>query len=468
MGREAPLRLLARLWRGRDLDAPLVDLCRQEFIYERAGGDEPVFVFKHALTQDVAYDSLLSRSRREVHLEAARALEELYGDRLEEMTATLAYHYARTDLIDDAVTWLVRAAERAARVYANAEAILHLDLAARRLQRLPEGEDRDRRMLDVALRHAHSLYFLGRFRESVDVLLPHEARVSRLDDPALSGAYAFWLAHMYSRLGDQRHATMNAERAIEAATDAGDDATLGKAHGLLALEGHWSGRTKDGIAHGARAVQLLKSRSDQRWWLGMTHFYLAMNHLLTGRFDAALEEAARADAVGKEIGDPRLQAYAGFTVGWVEVTRGHSAEAIDICRRALEQAPDRVSRAYASMILGYALLEHGEHLDALQRLQPTVAELEGFGFPQWQALAGAFAAEALRREGRVAEAEAWVERALQVATAAEYWYAAGFAQRTAGRVLRDKGCVDEAKAKFADAKDTFERIGAAFEAARTH
>ena len=87
--------------------------------------------------------------------------------------------------IDEAVTWLLRAAERAARVYANAEAILHLDLAMRRLQRLPEGEDRDRRMLDVALRHAHSLYFLGRFRESVDVLLPHEARLSRLNDAAL-------------------------------------------------------------------------------------------------------------------------------------------------------------------------------------------------------------------------------------------------------------------------------------------
>ena len=89
--------------------------------------------------------------------------------------------------IDESVTWLVRAAERAARVYANAEAILHLDLAARRLQRLPEGDERDRRMLDVALRHAHSLYFLGRFRESVDVLLPHEARLSRLNDAALGG-----------------------------------------------------------------------------------------------------------------------------------------------------------------------------------------------------------------------------------------------------------------------------------------
>jgi serine/threonine protein kinase/class 3 adenylate cyclase/tetratricopeptide (TPR) repeat protein len=466
VGREASFRLLARLSQGRDLDAPLLDVCRQEFMYERAGGDEPVFVFKHALTQDVAYDSLLSRSRRALHLEAARALQELYGDRLDEMTETLAYHYARTDLIDDAVTWLVRAAERAARVYANAEAILHLDLAARRLQRLPEGDDRDRRMLDVALRHAHSLYFLGRFRESVDVLLPHEARVSRLDDPALSGAYAFWLAHMYSRLGDQRRATASAERAIEAATDANDNATLGKAHGLLALEGHWSGQTKDGIAHGTKAVKLLKPRSDQRWWLGMTHFYLAMNHVLTGRFEAALDEAARADDIGKEIGDPRLQTYAGFTVGWVEASRGRTAEAIDASRRSFEGAPDRVSRAYASMILGYAQLEHGEHLQALERLQPLVAELEGFGFPQWQGLAAVFAAEALRREGRLDEAEPLVERGLRVATAAEYWYAVGFAQRTAGRIARDQGLAEEAAAKFAEAVSTFDRIGAAFEAAR--
>ena len=135
-----PRRLLERLSQGRDLDGPLDELCRQEFMYERVGGDEPVFVFKHALTQDVAYDSLLSRSRRELHLQTARALEELYSDRLDEMTATLAYHYARTDLIDESVMWLLRAAERAARVYANAEAILHLDLAARRLQRMPEGE----------------------------------------------------------------------------------------------------------------------------------------------------------------------------------------------------------------------------------------------------------------------------------------------------------------------------------------
>jgi predicted ATPase len=135
------------------------------FLYEKPGADEPAVIFKHALTQDVTYDSLLARTRRELHLRTAEALAGLYSDR-DDVAATLAYHYARTDLVDEAVRWLIRAADRAAQLYANAEAVLHLDLAARRLQRLPEGPDRDRRMLDVALRHAHSLYFLGRFRKA--------------------------------------------------------------------------------------------------------------------------------------------------------------------------------------------------------------------------------------------------------------------------------------------------------------
>src|SRR5207237_8037502 len=102
---------------------------------------------------DAADGSLLARQRPALELRGASALKEPAADRLDEVTATLAYHYARTDLVDDAVTWLMRAADQAAAVYANAEAILYLDLAARRLERLPEGSDCDRRILQVALRH---------------------------------------------------------------------------------------------------------------------------------------------------------------------------------------------------------------------------------------------------------------------------------------------------------------------------
>jgi len=467
IGREVPLGLLRRVWSGpADFDAELMELCRLEFLYERPTGDEPTYVFKHALTQDVAYDSLLTRTRRELHVRTAQALEELFADRLDDMAATLGYHYARTDLLGEAVTWLSRAADGAARDYANAEALLHLDLAARRLQLLPEGPERDRRMLDVALRQAYSLYFLGRFQDSVDVLLPHEARLERLDDAALTGACSFWLAHMYTRIGDPR-AGESARRAIDAATAAGDDGTVGKAYGVLATESYWAGRPTEGIAHGMRSIGLLEPRPEDRWWLGMSHFYLAYSHKLLGDFEAALADTTRADGAGRDIDDPRLQTYAGYMAGWVEASRGNHDEAVARCRRSVELAPDRVSQAYASLFLGYALLEKGDHEQAQDVLRPIVSELEDFPFPFYLALAVTFIGETLRLQERLDEAAGSVERGLQAATRVGYAYGIGFAHRIAGRIARDRGSALEASTEFQQALQIFERAEAVFEVART-
>ena len=169
LGREFPLRLLDRVWDGPGALHPhLLELKRLEFVYERAGAEEPVYVFKHALTQDVAYEGLLTHRRQALHGAAGRALEELYADRLDEVDGALAYHYARSEVADKAVTYLVRLADKAARVYANTDALTHLTEALAHLERLPEGRARDRLVIDIALRQGFSLYFLGRFAESVD------------------------------------------------------------------------------------------------------------------------------------------------------------------------------------------------------------------------------------------------------------------------------------------------------------
>ena len=405
-------------------------------------------------------------TRRELHLRTAEALAELYGDR-DDLAATFAYHYARTDLVDEAVRWLIRAADRAARVYANAEAVLHLDLAARRLQRLPEKPDRDRRMLDVALRHAYSLYFLGRFRESVEVLLPHEARLARLNEPALTAAYSFWLAHMHSRLGDQRRACDNAARAIEAATRAGDEATLGKAHGLLVLEGHWSGNTADGISHGRTSLGLLRAHPQQRWWLGMTHFYLAMNHLVQGDFETALAEANRADAVGKEIGDPRLQTYAAFAVG---LGRGHTPERCGRCC-GMSAQPRAGARSRQSRL---CINGAGIRSDRTGRSRPGAdnprtdgCRTGGIRFPAvaWlrcRADGGDIPdryTTRCRRNPRRARPGRHDTRAILVRCR--------LCSAIAARIALDRGAWDEATATFDDAARTFERIGAWFEAQQT-
>ena len=80
-------------------------------------------MFKHALTQEVVYESLPVAHRHALHAAAARALERLYEGRLEEADDRLAYHYARTDQADRAVECLSRVAEKAARGHAHAEAL---------------------------------------------------------------------------------------------------------------------------------------------------------------------------------------------------------------------------------------------------------------------------------------------------------------------------------------------------------
>ena len=116
LGREFSPTVLNALWEGSDSpDLLLPELKRLEFLYERPGAEEPIYVFKHALTQEVAYDSLLTTRRQALHAVAGQALEVLYADQLEDVIDRLAYHYAHTDESTKAIEYLRRFAEQAAR-----------------------------------------------------------------------------------------------------------------------------------------------------------------------------------------------------------------------------------------------------------------------------------------------------------------------------------------------------------------
>src|SRR5262249_58904235 len=109
---------LSALWDTPDgLEGHLAELKRLEFLYERTEAREPVYVFKHVLTQEVAYDSLLTSRRQALHATAGRALESFYAERLEEVYDRLAYHYARTAESVKAIDYLSRFADKAARGY---------------------------------------------------------------------------------------------------------------------------------------------------------------------------------------------------------------------------------------------------------------------------------------------------------------------------------------------------------------
>jgi predicted ATPase len=145
LGREFPLGLVQRVTRAShdELEAMLSRLQVGEFIYEQPAFPEAEYIFKHALTQEVAYGSLLIERRKQIHESAGQALESMYAEQLEDHLSELAHHYSRSANTSKAIEYLRRASERAIERSANAEAIAQLTAALDLLKTLSDSLTRE-------------------------------------------------------------------------------------------------------------------------------------------------------------------------------------------------------------------------------------------------------------------------------------------------------------------------------------
>lgn len=123
-----------------DLDRALWQLEQHDLVYLDRVVPEEEYSFKHVFTRDTVYASLLRKRRGALHLAAARAIEELYADRLEEQVERLAYHFERTDDAARAATYLFRAGEKSRRAHLNEEALEAFHHALERLATLADDE----------------------------------------------------------------------------------------------------------------------------------------------------------------------------------------------------------------------------------------------------------------------------------------------------------------------------------------
>ncbi|MFL6234935.1 MAG: AAA family ATPase [Thermoanaerobaculia bacterium] len=132
-------------------------LVQAELVYRKGFGGQARYLFKHALVQDAAYESLLKRERQQIHRRIAETLVTRFPETAETAPETLAHHYTEAGLIEPAIDFWVRAGRLASRRSADSEAISHLDRALRLLQGLTAGPERDRRELRIQNSRAAAL-----------------------------------------------------------------------------------------------------------------------------------------------------------------------------------------------------------------------------------------------------------------------------------------------------------------------
>ena len=159
IGREFAYRILATITeRKEDLKSSLVSLQNLEFIYEKQLFPELEYIFKHALVQEVSYNSLLLNRKKRIHEKIGRAIEELYAERLEEYYGLLAYHYVRSAHTEKALEYLDLANKKAARASAMEDAKEYFEKSMALLDTLPEKEENWERR--ISLLSNQSIVFL--------------------------------------------------------------------------------------------------------------------------------------------------------------------------------------------------------------------------------------------------------------------------------------------------------------------
>ncbi len=159
IGRQFPVSLIRQVIEQSEdaLYRVLSSLQRKEFLYEQPAFPESEYIFKHALTQEVAYGTVLQEQRKALHERTGQAIEALYRTKLEAHYSDLAHHYSRSGNAAKAVEYLVLAGQQAARQSANEEAITHLTTALALLKTLPDTAARARQELTLHLSLGASL-----------------------------------------------------------------------------------------------------------------------------------------------------------------------------------------------------------------------------------------------------------------------------------------------------------------------
>ena len=438
IGREFGLRLLTRISEmAEEVPRYLDTLKHLELIHEKRFFPELEYIFKHAVTQDVAYQSLLVQKRKELHGAIGRAMEELYASKLEERASILAYHYGRSDHADKAIEYALLAGDCAARLYANAEARIFYQQALTMAQARAPAQEAERLQIDAMVKLASVA--LTREHWDQDLANLHRARslAGQLPDRPRLSRVLYWLGRVHYTTGKVDTSVEYAQEALRLAEELGNEALLAPPVNLL-------GRAHFILGENERASELLARSVQQMGRLGnrieeaTAAGFLAICLAQLGRFPEAVEAAEHGVRTAQAIQHfPTLAACLHYRAQ-VQVHRGNWSPAVPDLQQGLELAEKGgdVFRTYLLHgMLGWAYVLAGDHARADAELTRAVEIADRLGTRMVLGLYVSLLAEARLGMGQVGDALRLSHEALQLAIEINQRWAQSRAHRAMAQAL---------------------------------
>ena len=416
-----------------------------ELLYERGIFPQATYIFRHSLTQEVAYDSLLLKKKQEIHERIGQAVEELYPERLEEFYEMLAHHYSRSENLEKAYEYLKLSGEKAVLSYSLWEAFSFYKEAINVLTQLPETEENKRKGMEVRLLAAEPMGPLGYPEDSLQILEKGESLAKELGDESS-------LAHFYSNMGlrhllhgDVPQGTAYAENAFEVAERILDIDMVARTGISLCPIYMVGAQYSKGAEVARRVTALLEKTQKQHYYIGGVVMVYPCLLSFCGHAMGALGDFAEGKAFcekalrfAREINDLVAIAYAEYNFGWFFIMKGDGEKAVEHLKTALPfleelQFASFLGSTWAGLGWGYYLLEDleaaQEHAQRAIKFQKDAGIPMFLSMPYW--LLGAIHFDS----GDLTNARSFAEEALQLAQSnGEKWMEAN-SSILLGRIL---------------------------------
>jgi class 3 adenylate cyclase/tetratricopeptide (TPR) repeat protein len=428
IGTEVPFTLLQAIAElsEEELRRGLGHLQAAEFLYETSLFPELEYTFKHALTHEVAYGSLLQERRRALHARIVEASERLYADRLTEEVERLAQHAFRGEVWDKAVAYGRQAGTKALARSAFREAVTCCEQALAALTHLPESRATQEQAIDLRFDFRNALMRLGDIRQALDHLRQAATLAEALDDQPRLGRVSSYMCRYCREMGDHDGAVDSGQHALAVAEVLGDFALQVQTNHYLGLVYHVLGD------HG-RAMGLLRKNvqsltgdligerfgmTDRR--AGLSRAWLARCLAELGAFPEGIAYGAEAVRIVEAVDHPLSLVHAYLGVGFLSLRQRDLSRAIPALERGLELCrvyhiqlwfPETASALGCAYALAGRVVEALPLLEEAEQTGDTMATMGG------QSLRVSYVSEAYLLASRMQEATQLAERALDLARA---------------------------------------------------
>ncbi len=468
------LGLVAREAEGELTDEALLD--GTDALLEagllRALPDETLAITHDALREAI-YARLNPLRRQRLHAVAA-AVFTIHGDaaRQSEVDALVGEHLLRSEQWQAAVSYLLRAGDAAAGLYAYAEAGRHFERALHALEQLPDHLDLRPQRVEVMLRLDRTTYVLDMGPRALDHLerAAHLALdIAGVQGQRLRAQVAAALGRAYSIRGNHPVALARLAEARDNATALGDRGSAAIAAASQGAVLFQQGCFDEAEGLLLRAMAPLERASNWEFWL-LSIAYHAMAMGMRGALTGALAEAHRGLDYAEQAGHVWGRVCMETTLCLVGVVGDDFAAATNhgVAALALAEESDDVLRGgLVHELLAWGATRNGDHRQANVHLAAVDALRQRVGtlpfFDDWRS---AFASERALLRGDMAQALRLAQRSVAQAQAVEAIFPEGLARRVWGQVLAEQDNFPEAEAQFEAAVCLFESGGARLELAR--